>query len=297
VTAGDVYRALWRHKLLVVALTAAFVAAALYLTSRETDSYEASTLVRAQQRGENAGSAEALRASQTLAQTYARIVEEGALQDEIATLVRQCSRRSLAPEDAPSRRAGSAATRAVRDPPRGSCESLGGIRRVVPRRVADVGLSASPVEDLDLLSITARSDNRRNAAVAANAAPWALRAFIRRSGARTERIVTLKRATIPTSPVSRQLPLKIAIAAMLGLIFNGALALLLELFRDRLPAPDELGRALGHPVLATIPSLRLHPLPVDAVAREETGLASGVEPTLDGEPSPRAPGPEVSRER
>ena len=35
-------------------------------------------------------------------------------------------------------------------------------------------------------------------------------------------------------------------------------SLLIELFRDRLPEPDELGQALGHPVLATIPTLRLH---------------------------------------
>jgi capsular polysaccharide biosynthesis protein len=268
-----------------------FVGVAWYLTSRETDSYEASTLVRAQQRGRDAGSAEALRASQTLAQTYARIVEEGALRDEITTLVTQCSRRSSASEEAPSLR-GSAARQAVRNPPRGSCESLGPIRGVAPRGIGAVGLSADPAEDLDLLSITARSDNRRNAAVAANAAPWALRAFIRRSGSRTERIVTVKRATIPASPVSRQLPLKIAIAVMLGLIFNGALALLLELFRDRLPEPDELGRALGHPVLATIPSLRLHPLPVDATTQEEPGLASRVEQTV-----PRVPDPEVGQEQ
>jgi capsular polysaccharide biosynthesis protein len=271
VTAGDVYRALWRHKFFVVVLTAVFVGVAWYLTSRETDAYEASTIVRAQQSGQSAGSPEALRASQTLAQTYARIVEEGALADEIATLVAQCARRSSAPGEA-------------RNPPPGSCESLGRVRGVAPREVSNVGLSASAVQDLDLLSITARSHNRRNAAVVANAAPWALRAFIRRSAARTEKIVTVKRATIPTSPVSHQLPLKIAIAAMLGLIFNGALALLLELFRDRLPEPDELGRTLGHPVLATIPSLRLRPVPAEASPEEPDELGR------------RLPDPQMSRE-
>jgi capsular polysaccharide biosynthesis protein len=284
VTAGDVYRALWRHKFFVVVLTAVFVGVAWYLTSRETDAYEASTIVRAQQSGQSAGSPEALRASQTLAQTYARIVEEGALADEIATLVAQCARRSSAPGEAPNRRGGSAATRAPRNPPPGSCESLGRVRGVAPREVSNVGLSASAVQDLDLLSITARSHNRRNAAVVANAAPWALRAFIRRSAARTEKIVTVKRATIPTSPVSHQLPLKIAIAAMLGLIFNGALALLLELFRDRLPEPDELGRTLGHPVLATIPSLRLRPVPAEASPEEPDELGR------------RLPDPQMSRE-
>jgi capsular polysaccharide biosynthesis protein len=297
-SAGDVYRSLWRHKLFVVVLTAVFVGAAWYLTSREADSYEASTLVRAQQGGRSAGSAEALQASQTLAQTYARIVEEGALRDEIAMLVRQCSRRTPAPDAGPRRRGGATATRpTLANPPRGSCESLGGIRGIAPRRVSAVGLSASPVQDLDLLSITARSDNPRNAVVAANAAPWGLRAFIRRSGSRTERIITVKPASIPTSPASRQLPLKIVIATMLGLIFNGALALILELFRDRLPEPDEFSRALGHPVLATIPSLRLHPLPVDAATREEPSLASGLQQPAEGELGSGAPDPQVSRER
>ena len=50
-TAGDVYRALWRHKVFIAALTALFVAAALYATSRQARSYETSSLVRVQERG------------------------------------------------------------------------------------------------------------------------------------------------------------------------------------------------------------------------------------------------------
>ena len=77
-TAGDVYRALWRHKFLVAVLTAVFVGTAWYLTSRQTRTYEAATLVRVQERGPDAGSAStALQASQTLALTYATIIGEG----------------------------------------------------------------------------------------------------------------------------------------------------------------------------------------------------------------------------
>ena len=141
-------------------------------------------------------------------------------------------------------------------------------------KVSQVHLSSSPVQDLDLLTIAARSRNRRKATVAANAAPWALRAFIRRAGSRSEKIVTVKQATTPSSPISRQLPLKITIALMLALIFTGALALLLELFRDRLPEPEELGQEVGVPVLATIPALRLHQAENLAAARHDPGSAS-----------------------
>jgi uncharacterized protein involved in exopolysaccharide biosynthesis len=47
-TAGDVYRALWRHKVFIAVLTAAFVTATWYATKQQTQTYEASALVRAQ---------------------------------------------------------------------------------------------------------------------------------------------------------------------------------------------------------------------------------------------------------
>jgi hypothetical protein len=91
------------------------------------------------------------------------------------------------------------------------------------------------------------------------------------------------------------LPLKIAIAVMLGLIFNGALALLLELFRDRLPEPDQLGREVGVPVLATIPALLLHRATNLAAARHEPGLVSRAE-SRDAERSTETTGPRVGPE-
>jgi receptor protein-tyrosine kinase len=299
-TAGDVYRALWRHKLFILLLTAVFVGATWYVTSRQTRTYEASTLVRVQERGDTGNAA--LLAAQTLAQTYASIIGSGALEEGIATLVAACASGNpsslkgilpVAPRGAPN----AAAAKGFRAAYRRTCRSIGVTRgnRVSPRKVSKVDLSGDPVEDLDLLSIAGRSTNRTNATIAVNAAPWALRGFIRKTGSSSEKIVTVKTATKPRSPVSEQLPLKIAIAVMLGLIFNGALALLLELFRDRLPDPDQLGREVGVPVLATIPALRLHQATDLAAARHEPNSAS-TEQSRDGERSADRTGPRIGPE-
>jgi capsular polysaccharide biosynthesis protein len=305
-TAGDVYRALWRHKFFIVALTAVAVGATWYVTSQETRTYEASTLVRVQVRVRERGpttpetSPQALLASQTLTQTYAKIIDSGALKGEIRRLIARCSNPAsvrVLPA-APSRRRNSPSPTSGRSPRANSCAWLGGTSsgRVSLRNLSEATLSGSPVEDLDLLSITARSKNPTRARVVSTAAPLALRTFIRRTGSLSEQIVIAKAATIPRSPVPRQLPLKIAIALMLGLIFNGALALLIELFRDRLPEPDELGQTLGHPVLAAIPTLRLHRVEAVAGTREERESVLSVEQSLDGEGSPRTTAPRVGPE-
>jgi capsular polysaccharide biosynthesis protein len=300
-TAGDVYRALWRHKFFIVVLTAVFVGATWYVTSRQTRMYEASTLVRVQERGPNAGSAStALLASQTLTQTYARIIDSGALEGEIKRLIGRCSNpdSGRAQSAAPRGTGNSVSPTNARSPGSSSCGWLGGTSRgrVSLLKFSEANLSASQVEDLDLFSITARSKNPTRAMVIATAAPLVLRTFIRRTGSRGEQIVIAKAATIPRSPVSRQLPLKIAIALMVGLIFNGALALLIELFRDRLPEPGELGQAVGHPVLAAIPTLRLHRVDAVAGSREATGSPLLVEQSLDGEGGSRATAPRVGPE-
>jgi capsular polysaccharide biosynthesis protein len=242
VTAADVYRALWRHKWFILVLTAACVAAAWYATVQQTNRYEASALVRAQERGRQAegNPSAALQASQELAQTYARLIGSGALREDMKTLVASCTR--------PTARVARAS----------SCEWLVGRRRagLAPGTISSVKLTAENVQDLDLLSITARSENPRDALVAAAAAPDALRRFIRRTAPPSEGVVTVKAPT-SSSLVSQHLALNVTIAFMLGLIFSGALALLLELLRDRLPEADELEVTVGHPVLATIPTLRL----------------------------------------
>jgi capsular polysaccharide biosynthesis protein len=288
-TAGNVYRALWRHKLFILVLTAAFVAAVVYATVQQDREYEAGMLMRVQERGPTAGNASAaLQASQDLAQTYAKIIGAGALRGEIRTFVAECGRRRASPQNPPPAPTGQGKSKSSTDkgPPAGSCESLGatGNSRLSPRRVSEVSVSASPVQDLDLLSITARSKDPTNARIAANSVPWALRAFIRNTGSTTEKIITVKAATTPSAPVSRHLALNIVIAIMLGLIFNGALALVLELFRDRLPEADELERAVGRPVLATIPSLRLHPVSGRASTSEEpVSVLADEQSSFDGE--------------
>jgi capsular polysaccharide biosynthesis protein len=215
-TTADVYRALWRHRLFIVFLTAILVAGVGYLTSQQEKVYEASTLIRVQQRIADPSEAYGtLVLGQRLAQTYSRIVETDALEDAVRTRV-----QSTVPD------------------------------------AARMSLSAAPVEDLELLSITASSTSPRVAQAAANATPAALREFIKPTGTLRDLIVTIDRAQLPTSPASPNLTLNIIVAVMLGLIFNGALALLLELFADRLPSPDELEASLGKPVLATIPVLK-----------------------------------------
>jgi capsular polysaccharide biosynthesis protein len=278
-TAGDVYRALWRHKFFILVLTAVFVGATLYATSRQTRTYEASTLVRLQERGDTGNAA--LLAAHTLTETYAKIIGSGALKGEIESLVAGCASQNLSTlkrslPAVPRRSPGSFGRTYAR-----TCRSIGVTGRIAAPKVSAVSLSGSPVQDLDLLSITARSRNPLNAMIAANAVPWALRTFIRKTGSGTEKVVTVKLATLPSSPVSRQLPLKIAVAIILGLIFNGALALLLELLRDRLPEPDELGQVLGHPVLATVPSLRLHE--PATLTRQDLRSATPVEESLGAE--------------
>jgi capsular polysaccharide biosynthesis protein len=299
-TAGDVYRALWRHKLFIAVLTGLLVGATWYVTSRQSRTYEASTLVRVQERGPDAGDASAaLVASQTLTQTYAKIIDSGALQAEIRRLIATCSNRASAQPRSEADAPGNAASPAnPRSPGASSCRWLRSrnLGRVSLRQFSEAELSASPVEDLDLLSITSRSESPTRAMVVASAAPVALRSFIRRTGSLSEQIVIAKPATMPTSPVSRQLPLKIAIAFVLGLIFNGALALLIELFRDRLPESDELGQTLGYPVLATIPGLRLHPITAVEAPREEPAAVLTAQESVDGEGNSRETSPRMGRE-
>jgi capsular polysaccharide biosynthesis protein len=282
VTAGDVYRALWRHKILIVVLTAAFAGATWYATSLQTQTYEASTLVRAQESGPAAGNASAaLQASQDLAQTYAKMIRSGALTDDVQKLVAACAKRrsSNAPVKGP-KGAGKAGAP--------SCGWLGSkrSRRIVPRNMSEVTLTAEPIQDLPLLTLTARSKSPSSALIVADAAAPALREFIRTTAPASERVVTVKAAT-ESSPVSRHLALNIAIAVMLGLIFNGALALLIEFFRDRLPEPDQMEQTLGYPVLATIPALRLHRM--DAPPQEGAQPVA-IRQAVDGESTRRAAG-------
>ncbi|MEX2556603.1 MAG: Wzz/FepE/Etk N-terminal domain-containing protein, partial [Actinomycetota bacterium] len=125
--AGEVYGALWRHRVMIVLLTAIAAVTAFAWTRTQPMIYEADALVRIQQRATSAGDAfgsvGSLELGQRLAQTYARIVETRSMTDRVG--------RALA--------------------------------GTIPQE--DISISASPVGDVELLQVSARSENPRNAAV------------------------------------------------------------------------------------------------------------------------------------
>ena len=136
----------------------------------------------------------------------------------------------------------------------------------VPRDAIDI--KGTPVQDLELLYISATSQNPTGAAAVANAAPVVLRRVAAESGSIREQIVTINPAGVPTTPVSPH-PKRLAILAFLiALVLNGALALVIEFLSDRLPDIDDLEAALGKPVLASVPKLVLKPGYTDESPRE-----------------------------
>ena len=243
-TAADVYRTLWRHKTLIAVLTAVCVAATWFFTSREAKTYSASTLVRVQPAFATGDVLNGLEASQRLAQTYTTIIDSGVLAPRI--------RASVAP-------------------------------KIPAQRVARMQISASPVQDTELLWISAHGRSPGDTATVANAVAVTLRNFVRDSGSLRDEVIILKLAHPSTVPVSPNKTLNLGLALVLGLIFNSALALLIEILRDRLPEPEELEAALGYPVLATIPTLLRRQT---RSARESDKNATG----LDGDSSLREEG-------
>ena len=214
----DVYRALWRHKVFILVLTALLAIGAWFFVSRQTKTYSATSLVRVQQRITSPTEAYgALQTGQLLAETYAQIVEADTVRRRIFGLV----------------------------------------HARIPTDTGAIRINAAPVNQLDLLKISALSSSPQDAALVANAAPRALRNFIRETGTLRDQIVLVDQAAVPTKPVAPHVKRSVALALLLGLIFNSALALVLELLGDRVREPDELERLFGLPVLATVPSVKL----------------------------------------
>jgi succinoglycan biosynthesis transport protein ExoP len=217
--AADVYRTLWRHRFMILLLTAFAGAAAYAFTTTQPKIYQADALVRIQQRAstpaEAYGSLGSLELGQRLAQTYARIVQTNSMHDRVA-------------------------------------KALEG--KVSP---GDVAISASPVGDVELLFISARSENPTVAALVANATTVGLREFIKETGTLRDQIVVVDSARAPSFPVFPRTKFTIAIAVLLALLFNCALALGRDFFADRLPEVDEWEQKFERPVLATVPALNL----------------------------------------
>jgi len=216
--AVDVYRTLWRYRIMILVLTALAGIAAYGFTQTQPKIYQADALIRIQQRGAPAevyGSLTSLELGQRLAQTYTRIVQTRTIHEQVA-------------------------------------ETLEG---EVPS--GDISISASPVGDLEMLSISARSERPRVAAAVANATTDSLRSYITESGTLRDQIVVIDDAAVPSVPVSPRTKFTVAIALLFALIFNCALALARGFFSDPLPEVDKWEEKFGRPVLATVPALQL----------------------------------------
>ena len=217
--ATDIYRSLWRHRLMILLLTILAGVAAYAFTKTQPKIYQAEALVRIQQRAatpaETYGSLGSLELGERLARTYARIVGTRSIHERVA-------------------------------------ETLEG--RVAAR---DISISAAPVGDLELLTIIAQSERPAATALVANATTDALRRFIAETGTLRDQMVVVDSATTPSEPVSPRTKFTIAIAILFALLFNSALALGRDFFADRLPEVDAWEEKFGRPVIATVPALQL----------------------------------------
>lgn len=238
----DVYRALWRHRFLIVGLTALIGGVAFFVSSLQPKIYEATALVRVQQKITTAGDAfGSLEVGTRLAQTYAKIVETDTINRRVA----------VALQDSVS--------------------------------AQDISISAAPVENVELLQISARSESPREAALVANAATVALKGFVSDTGTLRDQVIVVDRASPQKTPVAPRVALAVGLALLLGLLLNCALALLAEYFADRLPGHGEMESAFGFPVLATIPSLSFPKAtaiaaraPSDGLVRAPAGEVGGM---------------------
>lgn len=150
------------------------------------------------------------------------------------------------------------------------------IRRELPPSVPDdaIEVDASQVSSLELMKLAVTYSDPAIAARVANAVPTALTRVLRDSGALPDTLATVDPATVPTSPSSPNVKLTVLIAIIIALILNSALALLIDAFSDRIGDPEELEHTVGHPVIATIPTLRFAqgpPTTLDDEAIENRG--------------------------
>jgi receptor protein-tyrosine kinase len=222
VTTGDVYRALWRYKIPIAILTIAAAALTWVFVSREQPVYEASTLVRIQQQiTDPSQSLGALATGQKLAETYADIVET------------------------------STVARSIVEESQGRL-TIGEVRG---------SIHGSPVQDLDLLWIRARSTSPVVALRAANAAPIALRRFIRKTGTLHEHVITAQRASLPTVPVTPRVKRSVALVFLTVLLLNCGLALVLHSLRDPIGNGEQIHQVTSLPILGSVPKLALEPAP------------------------------------
>jgi succinoglycan biosynthesis transport protein ExoP len=147
------------------------------------------------------------------------------------------------------------------------------VREQLPKSVPDdaINISATQVGNLELLRLSVTYSDPQIAAQVANAVPDALAKFIEETGSARDTITTIEPAGPPSSPTSPNVKLTVAIAVILGLILNGGIALLHGAVSDRIESPEELERATGHPVIATIPILRFATRPPNVAGPQNEG--------------------------
>jgi capsular polysaccharide biosynthesis protein len=223
----DVYRTLWRHKVLIVVMTSVLVGATAVLTSRQTKLYTASSLVRVQHNVQDSQEAlGALMTGERLARTYEPVAETKSVRN-----LANARLQGKVPDDT-------------------------------------FVVDAKQLSDLDLLKVEVTHRDPKVAAAVANTIPVALTRFIDKTDTFPDKITMVERASPPTTPSSPNLTLRLVIALMLGLILSSGLALFREMLSDRIEGPDELERLTGHPVIATIPTLKLSPVPTVVSVKE-----------------------------
>lgn len=221
----EIYRTLWQYRYAIALLTAALVAGAWALTDRQQPTYRTTTLVRVQQQVDNPGQAfTALATGEKLAQTYAEIAGTRTIAERISRL----------------------------------------LGRSVPLSDIRGHIKATAVENLDLLRIEVSGTSPAQVQRIANAAPTALKAYIGETGTLNDRVTVAEQAALPTSPAAPSMRKNLLLALVLGLILNCGLALAARLLRDPVGSVEEIERATGLPVLATIPRLRFARGPAEA---------------------------------
>jgi len=143
---------------------------------------------------------------------------------------------------------------------------------------SEIHISGNPVGDIELVHVTATSEIPERARQVANTAVSALQSFVAEKGTTSEKVVAIDPARVPGAPASPRVKLTVAVAMVLGLLFNSALALLLELFADRLPPIESMEDTFGKAVLATVPELTF----------KQSATRLSISGSRSGEPSPIA---------
>ncbi|MDP9400527.1 MAG: Wzz/FepE/Etk N-terminal domain-containing protein [Actinomycetota bacterium] len=134
----NLYRSLWRHRLLIATGTLTCLLFALSFSLTQPKRYEATAIVRLELSDAQAGARERFEAAQDLTRSYAEIYQRGGLSARLQTL-------------------------------------LG--TQISPRQIENNELVARTVKDLDLLAVGARTTDPRRSLLIANAAARVIGTF------------------------------------------------------------------------------------------------------------------------